>query len=172
MFAQKSKRIFLIAAVVLLNLSACRNSFPSVPLKTVNQTSLMTVTKNINPLQSIPITDFFLPPASCNNSQYLKDITIKDGTPIDPGTTFVKKWIIKNTGSCGWTRRYSLQFASGERMSGETTYLEKWVPPGQVIVISLELSAPQTEGTHTGYWILTDGYGEPFGNYIYVSIVV
>lgn len=57
-------------------------------------------------------------------------------------------------------------------MSGETTYLEKWVPPGQVIVISLELSAPQTEGTHTGYWILTDGYGEPFGNYIYVSIVV
>jgi hypothetical protein len=89
-----------------------------------------------------------------------------------PGSTFIKKWKIKNTGSCAWNRKFSLQFVSGDRMSGETTYLTKWVPPDKTTIASVELIAPETEGTYTGYWILTDANGTTFGGYVNIKIVV
>jgi hypothetical protein len=172
----KSKRILFIATTIILITSACQNSIPLSPLNTIYKTNLTAVIENIHPLQPISIAYFSVPPVSsstnCNSSTYIKDVTIADSTEIEPGAAFTKKWKIKNIGSCAWTRKYSLQFANGDRMSGETTYLTKWVPPDQTIVISVELIAPETEGTYTGYWILTDGSGTPFGNYVYVKIVV
>jgi hypothetical protein len=32
--------------------------------------------------------------------------------------------------------------------------------------------APETIGTHTGYWILANGSGAPFGSYITAKIIV
>jgi hypothetical protein len=172
----KSKRIFFITAAIILITSACQNSIPASPLNEFPNTSLMAVLENTDPLQSISTAYFLIPPTSspahCNNSTFIKDITIPDGTQIEPGSSFNKKWKIKNTGSCGWTRKYSLQFASGNRMAGETTYLTTWVPPDQTIVVSVELIAPEIEGTYTGYWILTDSNGTAFGNYFYLKIVV
>jgi hypothetical protein len=108
----------------------------------------------------------------CDNSAYVKDITVPDNTQIDPGTSFIKKWKIKNMGSCAWTKKFSLQFASGEKMSGETTYLTQWIPPDQVVIISVEMTAPERAGTYTGYWIMVDGNGSAFGCYVYVKIRV
>jgi hypothetical protein len=172
----KSKRIFFITAIIMLITSACQYTIPVSSLNVIPNTNLMAVVENTNPLQSIFATYFFIPPIlsnpPCENSTYVKDITIADNTVIEPGETFTKKWMIKNSGSCAWTRRYSLQFANGDKMSGNTTYLTKWVPPDHAIVISVELVAPITEGTYTGYWILTDASGTAFGNYFYVKIVV
>ena len=172
----KLKRIILIATAVILITSACQNSIPTSSLNTIFSANLMGVIETIKPLQSISTEYFSVPlttlPASCENSIYVKDITIPDNTEIEAGATFIKKWKIKNTGSCAWGRKYSLQFANGDKMSGETTYLTKWVPPDQTIVISVELIAPETEDTYTGYWVLTDSSGTAFGNYFYVKIVV
>jgi hypothetical protein len=172
----KSKRILFFAAATILITGACQNLAPVSAINASYLTSSTAVLEQINPLQPIATTYFSIQPvspsAACDNSVFIKDITIADNTQIEPDTAFIKKWKIKNTGSCAWTRKYSLRFEAGERMSGETTYLTKWVPPDQTIVISVELIAPTTEGTHTGYWVLTDINGTAFGNLVYVKIVV
>jgi hypothetical protein len=110
--------------------------------------------------------------SDCDNSIYLKDITIKDGTILMPDEPFKKIWRLKNTGSCAWRHEYSLIFVSGYDMEGETTTINQYVAPGEEAKISIDLIAPDVEGTYTGYWILVNREGEIFGQTIFVQIVV
>ena len=43
--------------------------------------------------------------SKCDNSVYLSDVTIPDGTTVTAGATFTKTWKIKNTGTCA-CRKY------------------------------------------------------------------
>lgn len=110
--------------------------------------------------------------SDCDNSIYLKDITIKDGTVLMPGEPFKKIWRLKNTGSCAWRPGYSLIFVSGYDMDGETTTINQYIAPGEETKISIDLIAPEVDGTYTGYWILTNRESQVFGETIYVQIVV
>jgi hypothetical protein len=108
----------------------------------------------------------------CNKSAYIDDITIPDGTILAPGETFVKTWELKNTGYCTWKAESSLVFFKGDSMSGQNTEIGKTLVSGNQAKFSVELTAPNSEGTYTGYWILADKYGYPFGTPFYVQIVV
>jgi len=57
-------------------------------------------------------------------------------------------------------------------MSGQDTEIGKTTASGREANFSIELTAPEEEGTYTGYWILKDNYGYPFGMPFYVQIVV
>lgn len=109
---------------------------------------------------------------ACDGSAYVSDVTIPDGSILAPGETFTKTWRMKNTGACAWSSNYALIFSSGNRMSGISTPIEQTVAPGASAEISVELTAPDEEGTYTGYWILANSGGVAFGNYVYVQIVV
>ena len=108
----------------------------------------------------------------CNNSAYIDDITIPDGTVLAPGEVFVKTWTLENTGFCTWKDGYTLTFYEGNSMSGQDTEIGKTTASGREANFSIELTAPEEEGTYTGYWILKDNYGYPFGMPFYVQIVV
>ena len=108
----------------------------------------------------------------CDNSDYLSDVTIPDGTVITPGSTFTKTWSLQNTGSCEWTTSYSIAFYSGDAMSGATNTLSEAVSSGGSGSISVELTAPTTTGSYTGYWRLQNASGVSFGGAVYVQIVV
>ena len=108
----------------------------------------------------------------CENSTYIDDITIPDGTVLAPGETFVKKWTLKNTGFCMWRAGYGLKFFQGDPMSGQSTELDKAIASGDEANVSVTLIAPDSVGTYTGYWIMTDEFGYSFGMPIYVQIVV
>jgi len=115
----------------------------------------------------------------CNVGVFLADVTIPDNTVIDADTKFTKTWRIFNDGSCTWTNQYKLVFDSGNQMSGprESNAIILPVEPGKSIDISVTLRAPKAEGTYTGYWMLEDQYGNPFGlgpasKPFYVQIVV
>jgi hypothetical protein len=110
--------------------------------------------------------------SNCDNSAYVSDVSISDGTVFLPGKTFTKTWKIKNTGTCIWNSHFAIAFSSGDSMSGTTTTIRRAVPPNGTGNISVELTAPETAGTYTGYWIMTNSSGTPFGNYFYVQIVV
>lgn len=110
--------------------------------------------------------------SSCDNSNYLSDITIKDGTVLMPGEPFKKIWRMENTGSCPWRPGYSLIFVNGFEMEGETTTINQYIAPGDTAKISVSLVAPETEGTYTGYWILINRESQVFGETIFVQIVV
>jgi hypothetical protein len=63
-------------------------------------------------------------------------------------------------------------FFGGDDMNGFDTEINRYVRPGQTADISVSLTAPDEIGTYTGYWILTNKNGTPFGARVYVQIVV
>ena len=108
----------------------------------------------------------------CDNAVYLSDVTIPDGTILIPDETFTKTWSMQNSGSCEWTTSYSIVFYSGNVMSGSTTLLSDTVPAGGSTNVSVEMTAPTTAGSYTGYWRLQNASGASFGEAVYVQIVV
>ncbi len=108
----------------------------------------------------------------CDNSAFVSDITIPDGTVMSPGKSFMKTWLMQNTGTCTWDTSYSLAFVSGEQMGGAKTPLTLSVPPGQQIKISVNLKAPTETGKYKGTWQLMNGSGVLFGNTPWVQIKV
>jgi hypothetical protein len=104
-------------------------------------------------------------PIPCDRAQFVSDVSIPDNTEIGAGTTFVKTWRLKNTGSCTWTSGYALVFYNGDAMSGPASapITNGTVPPGSTIDISVSLIAPTTTGTYKGNWRLRNSGGAIFG---------
>ena len=91
------------------------------------------------------------PTAVCDQGQFIKDVSIPDGTTFSPGETFTKTWRIRNAGTCTWSG-YSLVFDSGDAMSGTSPSAIGTVGPGQEVDLSVNLTAPSTNGSYRGYW--------------------
>jgi hypothetical protein len=109
----------------------------------------------------------------------LADVTIPDGTRMDPGEKFRKTWRLRNSGSCTWTNDYALVFISGYQMLGpEVARLPGEMKPGDVVDVSLNLQSPTANGTYRGYWMLRNenmgffGYGEGAKSPFWVEIKV
>jgi hypothetical protein len=145
------------------------------PTETLHPLEVRFPTATLSPFTETPYpspTYIFSSVFDCDNSAYVKDVTIPDGTSITPGTIFKKTWNLRNTGTCPWKKDYSIVFISGYSMDGETTTIDKYVGPGKTANIAVALTAPNAEGTFTGYWILADENGIRFGQLINVQIVV
>jgi len=100
----------------------------------------------------------------CDWIQYVADVTIPDGLPVDPGIPLSKTWRLKNIGTCWWTKDYKLVFVGGEQMGGlSAVNLPKGVAPGQTIDLTIGLTAPLTPGFYNGYWELQNPAGGLFG---------
>jgi hypothetical protein len=108
----------------------------------------------------------------CDNSAFVSDVTIPDGTVMSPGQKFTKTWLMQNTGTCTWDTNYSIAFVSGDAMSGVKTPLTLSVPSGQQIKISVNLIAPTDTGNFKGIWQLMNGNGVSFGAAPWVLIKV
>ena len=113
------------------------------------------------------------PTSNCDAALFVTDISFPDNTVVTPGTTFDKIWRLKNVGTCSWTPSYSVVFLSGDLMSGPSAQaLTANVNPGQTIDLSVVMTAPSSNGTHTGYWILRNASGVTFHSQFYVMIKV
>lgn len=110
--------------------------------------------------------------SSCDGSSFVSDVTIPDGTELDPGEGFTKTWSFKNAGTCTWSTAYYIAFISGDDMSGESTDLTASVSPSGTIDVSVDMVAPLTAGTYTGYWKLYNSSDIAFGETVYVTITV
>ena len=108
----------------------------------------------------------------CDNAVFVADVTIPDNTVVAAGKPFKKTWTLQNTGTCAWSSTYTLSFASGEAMGGVSTPIGAQVSPGSQANVSINLTAPQAAGKYTGYWRLVNAQGAPFGESVYVLIVV
>ena len=95
------------------------------------------------------------------------DQTVPDNTVMAPGQTFVKTWRLINAGTCTWNSSYQLVFDHGDGMGITTGYSQTMtagsVAPGQSVDVSVNLTAPATTGTYTGYWRFRDPNGIYFG---------
>ena len=109
----------------------------------------------------------------CDNSEWVADVTVPDGTEMQPGEQFTKTWKVKNTGTCSWTTSYSIVYGGyADRLSGRTTALSADVAPGQEGDISIDLVAPTRPGNYVSAWRLANAQNYPFGTFLTVVIVV
>jgi len=113
----------------------------------------------------------------CTASATFAGETIPDGTIMSPGQIFTKIWHIKNTGTCPWNSNWKLVYSSGDVMGGAFVYNFPGVAlPGATVDVPVVLTAPQSNGTYTGYWKIQSPWGYIFGdvsgNAYSVSIVV
>jgi next-to-BRCA1 protein 1 len=98
--------------------------------------------------------------------------TIPDGTDLSAGESFTKSWTFKNTGYCDWNTDYQIAFKSGDQMSGpDAQDITTETDPDESITIEVDLVAPSSAGTYTGYWQLRTDDGVNFGE-VWVTIDV
>lgn len=142
----------------------------SVPTETPTVTLAPTSTTQANSAAVV---------SSCDVAGFVSDVTIPDGTKMDPGEEFTKTWELRNDGSCTWTSTYTLVFYSGNTLDSETPlqFTTSSVAPGGTVEVSIDLVAPDSKGTYTSYFILRNASGTNFGigtggNPFYVQIVV
>jgi hypothetical protein len=109
-----------------------------------------------------------------SEASFVADVTIPDGTPMQPGQVFTKTWRLRNTGNTPWDAGTRLVFASGDRMGGpeEAPLPAGPVLPGQTVNVSVRLTAPAGTGLQRSTWQLRGPDGQPFPSTFYAEIMV
>jgi hypothetical protein len=152
---------------------------PSPPTDTSLPPAVSTDT-SLPPADTAAPTDTVEPTTTttCDLAALTQDVTIPDGTKVDPGQTFTKIWRLKNVGACTWTADYRLVFSSGEQMGAPAAlqFTNGTVPPGAEVDVSVDLTAPNSPGTYRGNFKLSNANNVIFalpGNYpIWVEVKV
>jgi hypothetical protein len=138
-------------------------STSQIPVAVTN--TLSPPTQTSNPPTSTPKPSLTPSQAPCDRVEFVKDVTIEDGTEIDAGEPFEKVWRLKNSGSCTWTSGYNLIFDSGDQMDApdHQQLTTGTVSPGQEIDVKVALVAPDDPGEYRGNFKLRNSDGADFG---------
>jgi len=191
---RRSSAFLGIAAIVAILASGCNLQFSQAPDTAAVQTGAAltvqaaltgaapTATNTPAPFPTVPTATSTIPSAtsapavsptsSCDAASFITDVTYPDGTEVNAGDSFTKTWRLKNVGSCSWTPSYALVFTGGEAMAGPAAQsLVGNVNPGQTVDLSVALTGPAADGSHTGNWGLRNAAGVIFSHF-YVQISV
>ena len=173
-----SKLIITFVILTGITLSACNGSStvetltptlmetPEIPI--TGATATLTQVTEVTPATSTSTAEPTLTPEpprptndpNCTNSaSFVADVTIPDNTLTAGGTLFTKTWRIVNTGTCIWGADYSLTHYSEEAMSAPASVPLSITYPGQTLDISVMLTAPNSVGTHRGYFVIRNPAG-------------
>ncbi len=183
---QPPQAIFTAAAQTaqarMTEMAAVTPTQPATPTFTLEPTQAVTLTATLT--STIPLTGTVtatgtLQASGTDKLEFVRDVTVPDGTQFKPGEAFVKTWQLKNTGTSTWNSQYSLVYSSGEQMGAPASIpLSSETPPGGTADVSANLTAPGTAGSYFGFWMLRGPSGKPFGigpngdQPFYVQIIV
>jgi hypothetical protein len=108
----------IIAQVTLPVLPSATPTRPPSPTPTPTRTPRPTATPAALPPSATPtlLALESFPTATCEQMSVLEDVTVPDGSLMEPGEIFTKVWLVKNSGDCPWNAQFDLYFQSGERM--------------------------------------------------------
>ena len=172
----KGKHIIFILSLMLLA-SCGLASLPETPVVKEPVPILPPIQTPVS-ADSIDVTQTALgtPHPMCDDYSFdlaTVDVTIPEGTIMNPGQGFTKTWKIKNTGACTWDD-YSLIYAGymDKMSSDDHVRLDILVEPGQEVEISVNFKAPKAVGEYVSAWQMANAKGIPFGKAIFVKIVV
>lgn len=119
------------------------------------------------------------PTPAVPQAEFVKDVTIPDGTVMKPNNPFTKTWRFKNVGAVPWGQGVKHVFVSGEhngyeskKMQGPDSVDVANVQPGKGVSVSVDLVSPAEPGHYRSYWRLQLGNGEWLEDVHYVDIYV
>ena len=150
----------------------------TLPTLSFNTTPNTTQVAGFTPISGTPVAPINTAVLgdACNNSIYVADVTIPDGTVLKPGVDFEKVWRVQNTGTCTWDDGYKLAFIGGDQaldpVSFEFEDKADFVAGGETADIGVNLTAPNAVGSYTANWRMQSDNGSYFGTYLTVLIEV
>jgi hypothetical protein len=164
-------------------------ALPPSPTQTLGNTNTPLATgvplNTTVPLTALPTnTPFSLTPIvptqqSCDTLLFISDITVPDGSVMNPGEVFDKTWEIQNTGPCAWNTNYYITYGYGEVMGANVGdnynffhIFPTTVKVGDIVDVTITLKAPTTSGSYVGVWTMANDKGYYFGTLLTVSIKV
>lgn len=108
-----------------------------------------------------------------NDSEFVADVTIPDGTLIAAEASFTKIWRLRNSGTCTWTTAYRFVHVEGDAMGApRSVAVPAEVDPGDEIELSVTFTAPSSAGDYVSRWKLYAPDVMPFGDRPYILITV
>lgn len=103
-------------------------------------------------------------PDSADSLTFIDDVTIADGTRVRAGQTFDKIWRVRNSGSQIWGDGYRLVWAAGDGLGAPDPIPLPPANPGQIVDLSLTLTAPAAPGRYVTTWNVVAPDGRAFSN--------
>jgi hypothetical protein len=108
----------------------------------------------------------------CYNAWFVADVTIPPGTAYKTGDKFTKTWRLLNTGTCDWNGDFKITYVGGNIFGSDTTKIRQRVGVGGTADISLDMVAPDLEGTAISNWQMATDTGSLFGPVLSASILL
>lgn len=97
--------------------------------------------------------------------EFIRDVTVPDGSDVRVAEEFVKIWEIRNTGNVTWKRRYLQRQGAREGPGLISSSAKVPIPttePGETVQVKLAMKAPLTPGTTTCKWEMVDKRGNMY----------
>ena len=107
-----------------------------------------------------------------NDLSFVDDLTIPDNSFIPFGTPIDKQWLVENSGTCNWNAEYRLRHTGGAVMGAPEEIALFPAKSGTQATIQITFTAPFEEGVYESAWQAFDPNGFPFGDPIYMRILV
>jgi hypothetical protein len=111
-------------------------------------------------------------PAEGLKAGYVADVTVPDNTRFEKEEAFTKTWRMRNAGAEDWPADTVLIFVSGEQMTDAASVEIGEVKAGEDVDISVDLVAPNADGSYKGTWQIQAGDKAIEGGKIYLVIQV
>ncbi|KAJ6841496.1 protein NBR1-like protein [Iris pallida] len=109
-------------------------------------------------------------------SLFIQDVTVLDGTVMDPCTHFTKIWRMRNNGTVAWPLGTQLVWVGGDQFGDQgSTDLEipaNGFPVEGELDIAIDFTAPSVPGRYVSYWRMASPSGQRFGQRVWVLIKV
>lgn len=113
------------------------------------------------------------PTACTNDLKFLADLTVPDGSPVEPGARIDKQWLVRNNGTCDWDADYRLRLLGGfPPLGAEIVQALFPARAGAEVTLQIFFTAPAASNIYRSAWQAYDPQGNPFGETIYIEITV
>lgn len=100
-----------------------------------------------------------------DSSRFVGDVTIPDGTKVKVNSHFEKVWALANAGKVAWHNRYLERMNPASAEDGCQAPQRVAIgdtPPGENVMISVEVTAPSSPGKCWVGWKMVDENGKEF----------
>jgi hypothetical protein len=142
------------------------------PAELTTSRPTLTTTPTSTPTVISTSTPEPVPPPCVEDADFVADVTVPDGTLVEPGTRIEKVWRIRNSGNCPWQSGFMWVFVGGDQMEAPAVQAVPPTAAGADVDILMTIVAPTSPGSYSGFWRMRGPTGEIFGPTYIVQIEV
>lgn len=171
----------LVMSMLITGLVACTNplvwnqgdqSTPFKPPSARGSTPVVVFAATATPLLDANRLQSTARPKCTDGLSFISDLTIPDGTVVQPEERLDKRWRVENSGDCNWMSDYRLKLVSGPAMGVPDQQALYPARSGTQADLRLVFQAPEEAGLYRSAWQAYNPQGEAFGDPFFIEVVV